>query len=71
MHLLGLLVEVLHQVLNLVELDDHHLDGRITEGHVGLSNTSSEFHVLVLLLLELPGSETLHELTVLGLLVKL
>jgi len=28
--LLGLLVEILHQVLNLVELDDHHLDGRIS-----------------------------------------
>lgn len=28
--LLGLLVEILHQVLNLVELDDHHLDGCIS-----------------------------------------
>lgn len=58
-HLLGLLVEVLHQNLNGVELDDHRLDGGVVEGHVGLSHTLSEFLLLEVLLVDLPSTETL------------
>lgn len=60
MHLLGLLVEVLHQNLNSVELDDHGLDRGVVEGHVSLSHTLSEFLLLEFLLVDLPSTETLE-----------